>query len=392
MNQPTYDIILAGGGVMSCATAYSLLRADARLKICIVEKDPTYAFSSTVLSDGNTRIQFNLKENIQISLYALEVLANFEQEFATNGQKPGIDFRRQGNLFLVDEASRAEAEAGLALQQSLGCDVQWQTPDEIRQRYPLCEPGGCVGATFGPQDGTMNPWAVLAAYKNKAMELGADYRRGEVAAILSTHKRVSGVRLANGDTLAAPIVLNGTGAWGTQLAQTCGVELPILPVMRQVFVIETNARPPAILPGIFFPSGLYSFHEREGQFMIGKSFPEDPVGFDFSPRKQVFTDQIWPELVEFLPSFDRLKVTRSWSGLYDVNTLDGNAVLGEWPALEGFYLANGFSGHGFQQCHAVGRYLAEKMLHLPPRLDLSIFSPQRIVENSPVAENKARLI
>ena len=93
-----------------------------------------------------------------------------------------------------------------------------------------------------------------------------------------------------------------------------------------------------------------------------------------------------------MPAFDRLKINGGWAGLYAVNTFDGNAILGEWPALRGFFLANGFSGHGFQQCHAVGRYISELILGKPPSLDLSIFSPLRILENRPVFENERRII
>ena len=67
--------------------------------------------------------------------------------------------------------------------------------------------------------------------------------------------------------------------------------------------------------------------------------------------------------------------------------LDGNAILGQWPELDGFYLANGFSGHGLQQAPAVGRYLSELILNKPLSLDLSIFSPQRILENRALSEN-----
>jgi glycine/D-amino acid oxidase-like deaminating enzyme len=126
--------------------------------------------------------------------------------------------------------------------------------------------------------------------------------------------------------------------------------------------------------------------------MCGKSLPDDPVGFEFDWYRQTFTELLWPELVEYVPSFDRLKVARGWAGLYAVNTLDGNAILGEWPELQGLYLANGFSGHGFQQCHAVGRYIAELILGQPPTLDLSIFSPKRILENKPVFESERRII
>jgi len=97
-------------------------------------------------------------------------------------------------------------------------------------------------------------------------------------------------------------------------------------------------------------------------------------------------------LVDYVPAFDRLKIVSGWSGLYAVNTLDSNAILGGWPGLRGFYLIGGFSGHGFQQCFAVGRYIAELILDRPPTLDLSIFSPQRIIENRPVFESKSRLV
>jgi sarcosine oxidase len=78
---------------------------------------------------------------------------------------------------------------------------------------------------------------------------------------------------------------------------------------------------------------------------------------------------------------------RGWAGLYAVNTMDGNAILGEWPDISGLYLANGFSGHGLQQAPAVGRYISELILDTPPVLDLSIFTPQRILDNTPISES-----
>jgi glycine/D-amino acid oxidase-like deaminating enzyme len=96
---------------------------------------------------------------------------------------------------------------------------------------------------------------------------------------------------------------------------------------------------------------------------------------------------LWPELAEFVPAFDTLKLVRGWAGLYAENTLDGNAILGEWPELKGFYLANGFSGHGLQQGPAVGRYLCELITGQTPTLDLSIFHAERILENRPLSEH-----
>ncbi len=392
MADNTYDVIMVGGGVMGCATAYYLMRMDAGLQVALVEMDPTYEKASTPLSDGNARMQFNIRENVQMSQYGLEVMDRFAEEMAVDDDKPDIAFHRQGNLFLVDEVGREEAEAGLALQQSLGCQVEWLTPDEIKQRHPLCDPAGCVGGTFGTQDGTLDPWAMLMAYKKKAVSLGAQFIQAEVTEVRKNAGAVSGVRLSSGEELNAKFVLNSAGAWATRIAQTVGVDLPIEPTKRQVFVLETMARPEGILPGLFAPSGLYVFHERDNTFTCGKSLPDDPIGFEFTWDRRVFINTLWPELVELVPAFDRLKVARGWAGLYAVNTFDGNAILGEWPELGGFFLANGFSGHGFQQCHAVGRYIAELILGQTPALDLSIFSPQRILDNKPVFESQRRLI
>jgi glycine/D-amino acid oxidase-like deaminating enzyme len=393
MPNNTYDVIMVGGGVMGCATAYYLLKTDPQLKVALVEMDPSYTRASTPLSDGNTRLQFNIKENIQMSQYGLEVLQRFANDMAVADDRPDVAFRQQGNLFIIDEASREEAQQGLALQQSLGCQVEWLNPDQVKQRYPLYNLNDCVGGTFGPQDGTMSPLAVLMGYKKKVLSLGAQFIQAEVAELLQRDGQMVGVKLASGERLAANIVMNAAGAWAPKIARTAGVNLPIQPTKRQVTVIETREQPNKILPLLFLPSGLYCIHEGDGLFMCGKSLPDDPVGYDdFTWERNRFEDILWPELVEYIPAFDRLKVVRGWAGLYEVNTFDGNAILGEWPELKGFFLANGFSGHGFQQCHAVGRYIAELMLGQPPTLDLAIFSPKRILENKPVFESHRKII
>ncbi len=389
----SYDFIMVGGGIMGCATAYYLLKHDPRLRVAVVEMDPTYARASTPLSDGNTRIQFNIKENIRMSQYGLEVLARFGEEMAVGDDKPDPAFRQQGNLFIVDEASHAESLAGLALQQSLGCQVDWLTPPQVQALFPLYNLAGCVGATFGQQDGTMSPLAVLLGYKNKIVSLGAHFIHAEVAELIKTDARLSGVRLTTGETLTARAVLNASGAWAAALARRVGADLPVVPTKREVSIIETSARPEHILPAIFFPGGLYCIHEGDGRFMTGKSLADDPVTTtDFNWHKTRFEEVVWPAIVDVMPSFDRLRVTGGWAGLYEVNALDGNAILGEWPTLPGLYCANGFSGHGFQQAHAVGRYIAELMLGLAPTIDLAIFSPQRILDNAPVFESRRKII
>jgi glycine/D-amino acid oxidase-like deaminating enzyme len=386
MEKNCYDVVIVGGGIMGCCTAYYLMNADNNLKVAVVEMDPGYVHASTTLSMANIRIQFSLKENIQISQYAFECLDRFEEEMAVDGDKPSISYRREGNLFLVDEDGRQTAEEGLALQKALGCQIEWYSPEQIRKHYPLYDPGGYVGGTFGPQDGYLDAYSVLMGYRAKARSLGAEFTKDEVIEIVTEGGRVSGVRLASGGRLAGEFVVNCAGAWAAKVARTAGAVLPIEPTMRQIFALDTKVKPEGPLPLTVLPSGLYFRTETGDLILLGKSMGDDPVGFDFTWDRKRFEDILWPELAQFIPAFDTLKVVRGWAGLYAVNTMDENAILGEWPELKGLFLANGFSGHGLQQGPAVGRYLSELILGRKPSLDLSIFRPERILENKPLSE------
>jgi glycine/D-amino acid oxidase-like deaminating enzyme len=213
-----------------------------------------------------------------------------------------------------------------------------------------------------------------------------DFIHDEVKKIKRSSGSISGVCLDSGRTLRTELLVNCTGAWASQLLKTAGVFIPVFPVKRQVFVLEPEVKLPAPLPLTILPSGLYFRSETGNLLLCGKSMADDPRGIDFTWDKQRFRDLLWPELAEFVPVFDKLKIQRGWAGLYAVNAFDGNAIIGEWPALKGLFLANGFSGHGLQQGPAVGRYLAEIITGSTCSLNLSLFGPERILEGRPLSE------
>ena len=378
---------------MGSSTAYHLLRAAPSLSVVVVERDSGYAKASTVLSDGNVRIQFGLEENIKISQHAMDVLATFDDDMETSNHRPDVTARHQGNLFLADEASKRAAVEGIELQTSLGCEVEWLEPGDIASRFPgLGTLDGLAGGSFAQADGSVDPSAVLRGYRNKAIELGAEFVEDEVTALIADDDRVRGARLLSSGNMICPIVVATAGAWTADLVRPLGVSLPVLPMMRTVYVVSTTV-PTSGMPSIFLPSGVYALPEGDRTWLIAWSRKEDPVGYDFTPAgRQRFTDLIWPELYKCLPVFDRLEVESAWAGLYAVNTLDGNAILGEWPGIKGLHLATGFSGHGFQQAPAVGRYLSELILDLMPTLDLSRLGCRRVLANEPVNEDARRLI
>jgi len=371
---------------MGSSVAYHLLTLEPTLTLAVIERDPTYARASTPLSLGGVRIQFHLKENILMSLYAEEVFDRFAEEMAVNDEKPIINFRREGYLYLIDPAGRPAAEDSLALQKKLGCKVEWWSPEEIKNQFPSLSTEGFRGATFGPRDGYLDPHAVLMAYRAKAISLGAHYMTDEVVELRKSGGSLTGVRLASGQSLEAGVVVNAAGPWAAEVARMAGVDLPISPTKRQVFAVKPVIPPERPLPLVIAPSGLYFRSETGGLILVGRSLWEDRVGFDFSWEWPRFTEVLWPELAKIVPAFETLKLVRGWAGLYEMNRLDASAILGPWPGLGGLYLINGFSGHGLQQSPAAGRYLAELILKRPPALDLSCFSPQRILDNRPLEE------
>ncbi len=142
------------------------------LRVAVIEMDRTYSRASTTLSMANARIQFSFRPNVQISQYAFEVLENFEQEMAIDGIEPSIRYRREGNLFMVNEENRIAADTALKMQQDLGCDIEWWTPEQVRDRFPLYNPEGYVGASFGPKDGHLDAYGVLMGTGQKPYPWG----------------------------------------------------------------------------------------------------------------------------------------------------------------------------------------------------------------------------
>ncbi len=388
MNSSTnYDVIIIGGGIMGASTAYNLMKAEPSMKVIVIEKDLSYEKASTPLSMVNARIQFSLKENVQISQYAFKILENFEEEMAVDGVKPAIFYRREGNLFLYNEKAEPAARRAFNMQKELGCAVEWWSPEQIRERYPIYSNlDGIVAGTFGPEDGHFDAYSVLMGYKAKAKSLGAEVIEDEVVELITEKGVIKGVKTASGNTFNSSKVVNCAGAWAAKVAATAGVKLPVDPTKRQVFAVEPEFKPSYPLPLTILPSGFYFRTETGGLLLLGKSLPEDPVGFDFSWEQERF-EMLWEELYEFAPVFESLKLVKGWAGLYAMNTLDANAILGEWPEIRGFYLANGFSGHGLQQGPAVGRYITELITNREHQLDLSIFSPERVLFNKPIFED-----
>src|SRR6185295_10667404 len=166
---------------------------------------------------------------------------------------------------------------------------------------------------------------------------------GEVAAVVRAGARIDAVTLADGRRIGCGTLVNAAGPWAGRVAALAGVALPVVGRKRSVFVFRT----PAALPG--FPllidvTGAWCRPEGEG-YICGISPPEerDPDATDFEVVHAEFEETVWPALAARVPALETLRLTGSWAGHYDYNTLDHNAVIGAHPELANLVFIKGFS-------------------------------------------------
>jgi FAD-dependent oxidoreductase domain-containing protein 1 len=388
-NRRAFDILIIGGGIMGSSIAYHLAHDGFEGRVAVFEKDPTYEFSSTTLSAGGVREQFSTEVNIRISQYSIRFYEKFDVLMAVNGEKAHSEFRQRGYLFLGNEKNWPLIERHYDFQKRMGAAVGLLSIEEALKIIPHLNPKGLVGASLGRRDGYLNPYGALQGFIKKARSLGVQYIYDEVTGILTEGLKVSGVITRKGSRYDGAIVVNTAGPWAAEVGRMVGIELPIDPVRRMIFVFQPAEIFHYGLPLVVDVSGLYFRHETGKIIMTGKSILEEPPGYNFKVDHSFFNQTMWPILADRIPIFDRLKLIKGWAGLYAINRLDSNALLGPYPELEGFYMAVGFSGHGFQQAPAVGKAMSELIrLGRYETINVSPLNYERVINGKWVIEEE----
>lgn len=394
------DIVIVGGAAIGSSVAYHLASDPGfKGKVIVVEKDPTYRLSASALSAASIRQQFSSAVNIRVSLFGIEFLRNIGQHLSVDGEAPSIDLHEGGYLYVAGDEGRKVLEQNQALQQQEGADVALYAAEMLRSKFSWLNTSDLLCGTYGVSgEGWFDGWALLQAFRKKARSLGVEYRQGEVAAYVVEGGRVTGVELADGSRIACAAAVSASGTHGARLAATAGVAIPVKSMKRYVYSFTCKGEVDNC-PLLIDTSGAYVRPEgkrgSEGQmFICGSSPPEeldrewvetdaDVEDVDWS----FFEEYVWAPLAHRVPAFEAIKPGRAWAGPYDMNGLDGNAILGPAVGVPNLYLANGFSGHGLQQSPAVGRGIAEHIVNgRYLSLDLADLGHERIVTGQPLRE------
>ncbi|MDR5828516.1 FAD-binding oxidoreductase [Caballeronia sp. LP006] len=382
-------VVIVGGGVIGSSTAYFLRLMDPGVQVTVIERDPTYARSSSALSAASIRQQFSTPLSVRMSLFGIEFLRSIGERLEVNGERPSVDLHEGGYLFLATPPGLSTLQENHALQRELGADITLLDPASLRARFPWLNTKDLAAGAFGETgEGWFDGYGLVQALRRKAQALGARYVAAEVTDIECQGGRAKRVLASNGEAFACDVVVNAAGAWSRRIAAMLDIDIPVYARRRSIF----NVSSPAVLEGcplLIDPSGVY--FRPEGRTFICGTSPSADNDPDDLPLDEVdhalFDDVIWPTLAHRVPGFEALRVERCWSGYYEYNVFDQNAIIGAHPHIENCLFANGFSGHGLQQGPATGRGLSELILHGKYiTLDLSSLDWARVLTCRPIIE------
>ena len=368
------DVVIIGGGVMGASTAFHL--AEAGITDVVVLEMGEFASGSTSKAAGGVRAQFSDPVNIALGARGLDAFENFHI-------RPGyeIDLHQVGYLFLLTTEEQVETyRESVALQNSMGVASRMLTREEARALSPAAITDDVLAATFHARDGYCSTENVVLGYIGGARRLGAKaYTNVSVTDIVVDDGRITAVDTSSG-RIATETVVCTAGAWSSDVAAMAGVDLPIVPMRRQILV--TESLPPELLDR--FPetqamtidaTSTFYWHREGAGVLYGMSYRDETPGFKLAYSDEWLAD-LSAAMEQRCPDLLELGVAHQWAGLYEI-TPDHNALIGEASAVSRFLYAAGFSGHGFLQGPAIGEVLRDLYLGNEPVIDVRPFTAER---------------
>lgn len=355
------DIVIIGGGIIGCSIAYNLAKKGCK-NVVLFEKN-SLASGSTGRSGAGIRQQFGTKVNCILARESIKIFENLSQELDYD-----IELNQSGYLILAyTEKEVNQFKKNVTLQQSLDIDVRFITAKEAKKIVPPLNTEGILAASFCPTDGHADPFKTNFAYAEAAQRLGAKiYTFTEVNEIETENNKIVAVNTEKGKVLT-PIVVNAAGGYSGVIGKMVGVDLPVYSQRHQILITEPVD--PLFKPMLMsFSRNFYCQQTPHGSIIMGFGDPNEPKGDDVGSSWQ-FAREMAQKMTIVVPLLKEVSMIRQWAGLYNVSP-DAQPILSEHPQVGGFYMAIGFSGHGFMLAPVASKLISE--LILTERTSLSI--------------------
>ena len=351
----TADVVVVGGGVVGCSAAYHLAAAGAG-DVLLLERASAVGTGSTGACAGGFRFQFSSRINVELSLASVPMIVGFAEAHGLP-----LDVVQDGYLFLIrDEAARDRFAAAAEMQRSLGVDARVLTTDEAAELVPGISREGVIAATYCPHDGIADPGGLTQGYATLAARAGATLRTDtEVTGITLDGGRVAGLGTSTGD-VATRTVVNAAGPWAGALASSAGLALPLEPIPRMVATTGPFSGAPRRRTLLIDAETSFYLHREGPGVLMGMGGVDERPSLDLRVDERFVAEDLLPTAVRVFPPLAEAGIARTWAGLYEM-TPDRHPIIGPSP-VDGLWLANGFSGHGFQHAPVVGLLLAEMIV------------------------------
>ncbi|HYM60630.1 MAG TPA: FAD-dependent oxidoreductase [Thermoanaerobaculia bacterium] len=376
----TADVVIVGAGVIGASIAWHLASRGCR-KVILLDRGHDLNSGSTARATGGYRAQFATEVNIRLSLLSREKLKRFQEEVGTDsGYSPS------GYLFLASsENELAVLRAANALQRRLGVtEAVVVDAAEALAINPAVTSRDVIGGTFCASDGFIRPLQILRGYLDDASRLGAKVIRGaKVTGLAIDSGRIGSVQTTSGD-VSPGIVVNAGGAWAGSVAALAGIEIPVVPLKRQVAVTVAGHPLPETMPMTIFTRDGFHLRVRDGRVLL--LWPDVPRSED------PFDTSVEDPWIERVAAFARDRIgclrdvaidrSQSWAGLYEMSP-DKHVIIGR-TAIANLLLANGSSGHGVMHSPAIGQLVAEMILDgRAHSIDIHALRPSRFADGEP---------
>ena len=376
--EKTADVVIIGGGIVGLSIAYYLAQKNAG-RIVLLEKGQL-GEGSTSRCVGGIRTQFSTEINIRFSLESLKTFVQFKEEFGVNPE-----FKRIGYLFLAAADWEMEVfKENIKLQKKFNIPVELLSPNGIKKRWPYLRTDDILGGTFCSWDGYAGPSEVLSGFASGTRRGGVKIYEGiEVMGISLSEGKIHGVKTKD-EEISTPLVVNAGGPYAASIGEMAGVKIPVRPLRRQIFITAPFHLTDGPIPlTVDFHRGWYFRQEVDGLLLSGPLDPEPSFNLNIDYEAMAETSE---NAMYRVPALEKARIARGWAGLYEISP-DHHAILGKVPGVEGFILANGFSGHGFQHSPAVGKVISELIVDdKATTFDIASLSIERFVKGELILE------
>jgi glycine/D-amino acid oxidase-like deaminating enzyme len=354
----TADVVVIGGGINGCTTAYSLAKRGAG-KVILLEKGHI-ASGPTGRSSGIVRQHYTNQTLAEMARDSVKVFARFADEIGGDA-----GFVQCGVMFFAGAEYAEVLARTVEMHQRIGIRETLLTADDLRAFEPRLFSDDVACGAHEVDGGYADPALAANSYCDAARRLGVEVmKRTRVTALQVTRGRIEGVVTDKGE-IAARAVVNVAGVWGAEIAAMAGIRIPITVTRHPVVVLQRppSWRTPTPVWGDLVV-GWYFKPDGTSGIMVG-GLRDDDHSVDIDTHADVpsyeETTSAADAIVRRFPVMEEGIAQRGWAGLYDV-TPDSQPVIDRIAEVEGFFCAVGFSGHGFKIGPAVGRIVSELVL------------------------------